>query len=95
MPGWKLILSWVSKSEISLCKYTIALVTCSLVIIFSLYFPDILLWNSSSSVPQNTSTVGRKDRGGKEQALGCGYRFVPKQTMGQETVVGWFCPHLC
>lgn len=71
--AWELILNCVSELEISFCKYTITLVTHSLVVIFSIYFPDILLWSSSFSVPQNTSTVERKDRGGKEQALGYGY----------------------
>lgn len=34
--AWKLILSWVSESQISFCKYTFALVTCSFVVVFFL-----------------------------------------------------------
>lgn len=86
--AWKLILSLVSELEISFCN-TIALVTC----LFVGFFPYILLWSSSFSIPQKTSTMERKDRGGKRQALGYGYRFVPKQTIGQETVVAWFCSY--
>lgn len=52
--AWKLILNWVSKSEISLCKYTTALVTCSLLVIFFIYFPNILLW---STAPQYHKTL--------------------------------------
>lgn len=57
-----LILSWVSESEISFSKYTFALVTCSVVVTFSIYFPDILLPGRIFSVPQNTSTMERDDK---------------------------------